>query len=111
MYIRAVAGDFEQIYDNGMHLGRPISLPPGAGRNPGLSFAPALSVRISNRARNPAGGRATSGWETRDRSAPITVARRLEFRMGIQFNRRTAGREFPHPAAILAAFGPVRAVV
>lgn len=28
IYLRGCAGDFEQIYDNGMHLGRPISLPP-----------------------------------------------------------------------------------
>lgn len=41
------AGDFDQIYDNRMHLGQPISLP--AGRNPGALVR--TCTRASSRSR------------------------------------------------------------
>lgn len=68
VYLR-VAGDFEQIYDNGMHLGQPISLP--SGRNPGLSFAPALSFesQIEFKSGQP---NCLRSLETRNRLATIT---------------------------------------
>lgn len=82
MYIRAVAGDFEQIYDNGMHLGRPISLPAPGGPQSWVSRShlhhsrPHLESRLES-------GRLDRPWgvwlETRDRrSAPIRVAAPLE---------------------------------
>lgn len=50
IYLRGCAGDFEQIYDNGMHLGRPISLLPAGLQSWALVRTCTLvRVRISNR--------------------------------------------------------------
>lgn len=93
MYIRAVAGDFGQIYDNGMHLGRPISLPPGGPQSRSLLFAPAHS-RSRLESGSGRSGRSANVWlEARDRSAPIT--RRSPVRIPDEFNRRRSRQQFP----------------